>query len=67
MVECGAYPGQCDQETICPVRVNWNRINGVVERALELVPISEMLGDETNELLEIGGDAEERETRCKTN
>ena len=67
MVECGAFPGQCDQETICPVRVNWNRINGVIERALELVPISEMLDPESEELLALGGNAARNESRCKTN
>ena len=60
MVECSAYPGQCDQEPICPVRVNWSRINSVVERALELVPISEMVGEESDALLRIdtAGDVE---------
>jgi FeS assembly SUF system regulator len=42
MVECGAQPGHCEQEPVCPVRVNWARINLEVERALERVPISEM-------------------------
>ena len=43
MVECGAQPGQCAQEPICPVRVNWARVNREIEQALERVPISEML------------------------
>ena len=46
MVECGAQPGQCGQEPTCPVRVNWARVNREVERALERVPITEMVTDE---------------------
>jgi FeS assembly SUF system regulator len=53
MVECGANPGQCDHETRCPVRVNWGRINRVVERALDQVPISEMVSGEPAELLSL--------------
>ena len=43
MVECGVDAGQCDQEPICPARVNWSRINQEIERALERIPISEMV------------------------
>ena len=43
MVQCGAEPGVCRQERVCPTRVNWARINREVERALERVPISEMV------------------------
>lgn len=43
MVECWAHPGQCEQEPICPVRVNWTQINREVERALERVLISHMV------------------------
>ena len=46
MVECGAQPGQCDQEPTCPVRVNWARVNREVELALERVPITEMVTPE---------------------
>jgi FeS assembly SUF system regulator len=44
MVECGALPGHCDQEPLCPTRVNWARISREVELALERVPITEMFG-----------------------
>lgn len=43
MVECGARPGNCERESTCPVRINWARISREVERALEGVPISEMI------------------------
>ena len=54
MVECGAQPGQCEQESSCPVRVNWARINDEVARALERVQISEMLGPDSGGLLSVG-------------
>lgn len=43
MVQCGADPGACDQEPVCPTRINWARISVEVEKALERVPISEMV------------------------
>jgi len=42
-VQCGAEPGACDQEPVCPTRNNWARISRVVEQALERVPISDMI------------------------
>ncbi len=44
MVECGSAPGHCDHEASCPARVNWARVNGEFERALERIPVSEMIG-----------------------
>jgi FeS assembly SUF system regulator len=67
MVECGAHPGQCDHESSCPVRVNWGRINLVVERALEQVPISEMVDGQPTELLSLVGETNARDNSCKTN
>ena len=67
MVECGAHPGQCDHESNCPVRVNWGRINIVVEHALEQVPISEMIDGRPTELLSLVGETNEQDTSCKTN
>jgi FeS assembly SUF system regulator len=43
IVQCGAEPGACDQEPLCPTRVNWARISRAVEQALEQIPISEMI------------------------
>ena len=43
LVQCGSDPGACDQESNCPTRVNWAVINQHVERALEQVPISQMI------------------------
>ncbi len=44
MVECGSQPGQCNHEHSCPARVNWTRINCEIERALDRIPVSEMIG-----------------------
>ena len=42
IVQCGAEPGACDQEPVCPTRLNWVRISREVERTLERIPISAM-------------------------
>jgi Rrf2 family protein len=58
MVQCGSDPGACDQESICPTRINWARISQEVERALERVPIAEMVSaDAGSRLLDIDGEA----------
>ncbi|MCP3981911.1 MAG: SUF system Fe-S cluster assembly regulator [bacterium] len=49
MVQCGAEPGACEHEKVCPTKVNWERINRTVEQALEQVPISEMVGPDSQE------------------
>jgi FeS assembly SUF system regulator len=51
IVECGAQPGQCEQETGCPVRVNWARVSREIEVALERVPLTDMLGEPDSGLL----------------
>ena len=33
----------CGIERLCPVRTNWDRINRAIRRALEEIPISDML------------------------
>ena len=61
MVQCGVEPGACEQEPSCPTRVNWARISREVERALESIPISEMLtAKDRMELLRIGDDSPHR-------
>lgn len=63
MVQCGSDPGACEQEAVCPTRINWNRISHEVERALERVMISEMISrNQPSELvlLEGGGEGEQR-------
>jgi FeS assembly SUF system regulator len=45
MVQCGAEPGVCEQESDCPTRVSWSRVSKEIERALESVPITEMAAE----------------------
>lgn len=45
MVQCGSTPGVCEHESVCPTRLNWARINEVVENALARVTIAEMAGN----------------------
>jgi FeS assembly SUF system regulator len=62
IVQCGAEPGACDREPVCPTRSNWALISRVLERALERVPISEMVGRSgTEELLTLSGEPATRE------
>ena len=58
MVECGAQPGQCEAESICPTRINWARINREIERALDKIAISEMVPHRISDAIPIGGNAE---------
>ena len=61
MVQCGSDPGACEQEAVCPTRINWNRISHEVERALDRVLISEMVGSSApSDLLSVeSGDGEQ--------
>ncbi len=43
LVQCGSDPGACEHEQGCPSRHNWNRINQLVEDALERIPVLEMV------------------------
>ena len=45
MVQCGAEPGACEQEGGCPTRASWKRVSEEVERALESVPITDMVAE----------------------
>jgi FeS assembly SUF system regulator len=45
MVQCGAEPGVCGQEGNCPTKANWTRVSHEVERALESVPITDMVAE----------------------
>jgi FeS assembly SUF system regulator len=47
-------PGECSQEPICPVRSNWQRINGAVRHALEEITLLEMTHPFSPTLVTIG-------------
>lgn len=44
MTPCVAEPGTCEQEQLCPTKVNWERISEAVRGALQDIPLSDMLG-----------------------
>lgn len=43
MTECSITPGLCTQESDCPVRANWQRVNRVVLHALDQVSLEQMI------------------------
>lgn len=47
-------PGECDQEPICPVRVNWQRINEAIRDALSAITLEEMTNAAPDRLVQIG-------------
>ena len=46
MTPCISDPGSCEQETFCPVKVNWERISRAVRNAVDEVLLSEMFGQD---------------------
>ncbi|MBZ5638750.1 MAG: SUF system Fe-S cluster assembly regulator [Acidobacteriia bacterium] len=54
MTECASNPGSCEQEPVCPVRINWQRISLAVRGALEKIPLSEMMASPRPPLLRVG-------------
>jgi len=59
MTECVDAPGDCRQESSCPVRTNWHLINQTVRKALDNITLSDMTRPLTAPLipLERGGKA----------
>jgi len=43
LTECTAQPGTCSIESDCNMRMNWQRINGIVRRTLEDVSVADMM------------------------
>lgn len=46
ITECSVHPGVCEQEGMCPVQSNWQRISVAMRDALEKIPISDLTGPE---------------------
>jgi FeS assembly SUF system regulator len=42
LTECASLPGLCQQEPVCPVRPNWQRINVVILETLGRISLTEM-------------------------
>ena len=43
ITECSSSPGRCEQEALCPVRINWQRISLAMRDALDSIPLSDMV------------------------
>lgn len=43
LTECSTEEGNCDQEDVCNVKVNWQKISKVVATALQQVSLAELL------------------------
>jgi FeS assembly SUF system regulator len=43
LTECSSSPGLCHQETVCPIRPNWQMINRAILATLERVTLAEMV------------------------
>lgn len=56
ITECiDGMPGECSNETVCPVRGNWQRINGAILSALEGITLEEMTEPGDTWLVTLGG------------
>jgi FeS assembly SUF system regulator len=51
LMECSAGPGVCEQETSCPVRDPWQRINQAILETLQHVTLRELVGEPQEDFL----------------
>ena len=62
LIECSAGPGHCDQETSCPVRDPWQRINQAILETLRHVTLRELVSTPKKDFVYLDpGEAGERE------
>ena len=47
-------PGECGQESVCPVRSNWQRINEAIRQALDGITLAEMARPASQGLVTLG-------------
>ena len=55
MTECLETDGDCKQESVCPVRTNWGRINYAVRGVLEAISIADMVEPLPEQLVALEG------------
>lgn len=58
MTQCLESDGDCSQESICPVRTNWERINYAVHNVLDAISLADMLEPLPDELVTLVGTVE---------
>ncbi len=64
LTECSIASGLCTQESSCPVRANWQRVNRVVLQALEKITLEQMI-EPVAEPVDIRGIQSTRSSRKK--
>jgi len=57
MTECIDNEGGCSQESLCPVRTNWERINHAVTEVLDAITLTDMMGPLPDPLVTLEGAA----------
>lgn len=55
MTECLETDGDCKQESVCPVRTNWSRINFAVRGVLDAISIADMVEPLPEQLVTLDG------------
>lgn len=55
LMACAAGPGHCEQESCCPVRDPWQRINQAILETLERVTLAELVRPTAGGLLSLPG------------
>jgi len=55
LMDCTAGPGHCEQESSCPVRDPWQRINRAIQETLERVTLAELVHPGPGGLLALTG------------
>ena len=55
MTECLETDGDCKQESVCPVRTNWERINFAVRDVLDAISIVDMVDPLPDQIVTLGG------------
>ena len=43
VTECLDEAGECRQQTVCPVKTNWERVNLAIRNVLEAITLQEMI------------------------
>jgi len=55
MTECLETEGDCQQQEVCPVRTNWERINFAVKNVLDAISLEDMLDPLPDQLVTLNG------------
>lgn len=61
VMECIDQPGTCRQESFCPTRGNWFRINLAISRALDGISLADMALDAKVSALSMGLESTEKD------